>query len=91
MDIILTALQGQAGGLVSMALAMMGGYTILVKHILPQHRRIVDQLLSTHESDRRVFESAVTTLSKRIGRMEIEVDDIKEDVHSIAVSVGRGA
>tara|TARA_R110002012_G_scaffold106347_1_gene247612 strand:+ start:307 stop:582 length:276 start_codon:yes stop_codon:yes gene_type:complete len=91
MEAIIIALQGQAGGLVSMALAMMGGYTILVKHILPQHRRIVDQLLSTHESDRRVFESAVSTISKRIGRIEIEVDDIKEDVHSIAASVRREA
>ena len=82
-EIVLEALTGQAGGITAITLAAFAGYRVVVKHILPQHRFIVESIVESHSKDRAAFIAAIDKIDGRMDILERDVGTIKREVGSI--------
>jgi len=77
LELILNAVAGPASGIV-VALICMGGFGyFLVKYLLPQQERELEKVLLSHEADRKTFEKSVSSMSKRLDKIEDDVSYIK--------------
>jgi len=77
LEMILNAVAGPASGIVVALLAMSGFGWFLIKYLLPQQERELDKVLLSHEADRKTFEKSVSSMSKRLDKIEDDVSYIK--------------
>jgi hypothetical protein len=82
-ELILTAISGPASG-IAVALMSMGAFGyFLIRHLLPQQERSLDKVLQSHEADRKTFEKSIMTVSKRIDKVEENLEEVAKNVSII--------
>lgn len=75
--LIISAVSGPASGVaVAMLCILMFGY-FLVKHLLPQQQKMIDDFVKESRASRKVFVDAVEIMSRRLDKVEDTVGDIK--------------
>ena len=80
LELIITAASGPASGVV-VALLCLGGFGyFLVKYLLPQQEKQLDKVLADHKEDRKVFERSITTMTKRLDKIEDDIGIIKSKI-----------
>ena len=76
-ELVMTAVSGPASG-VAVALICLGGFGwVLVKHILPAQEKALDKVLADSAADRKLFERSITTVTRRLDRIEDDLTTIK--------------
>jgi len=83
LQLILSAVSGPASGIVVSLLSMLGFGYFLIRHLLPQQERSLDKVLESHADDRKSFEKSILTMSKRIDRVEVAVEEVAKNVSII--------
>jgi hypothetical protein len=77
LNLIISAVSGPASGVaVAMLCILMFGY-FLVKHLLPQQQKMIDDFVKESRASRKVFVDAVEIMSRRLDKVEDTVGDIK--------------
>jgi hypothetical protein len=77
LNLIISAVSGPASGVaVAMLCILMFGY-FLVKHMLPQQQKMIDDFVKESRASRKVFVDAVEIMSRRLDKVEDTVGDIK--------------
>ena len=80
LELIITAASGPASGVV-VALLCLGGFGyFLVKYLLPQQEKQLDKILLDHKEDRKLFERSITTMTKRLDKIEDDLTIIKSKI-----------
>ena len=77
LELILNAVSGPASGVAVALLCLVGFGWFLIKHLLPQQEKQLDKVLASHDADRKTFEKSVTSMSRRLDRIEEDVTYIK--------------
>jgi RNase adaptor protein for sRNA GlmZ degradation len=78
LNLIISAVSGPASGVaVAMLCILMFGY-FLVKHLLPQQQKMIDDFVKESRASRKVFVDAVEIMSRRLDKVEDTVSDIKD-------------
>lgn len=77
LELILNAVSGPASGVAVAMLCLVGFGWFLIKHLLPQQEKQLDKVLASHDADRKTFEKSVTSMSRRLDRIEEDVTYIK--------------
>ena len=80
LELILNAVSGPASGVAVALLCLVGFGWFLIKHLLPQQEKQLDKVLASHDADRKTFEKSVTSMSKRLDRIEEDVTYIKQKI-----------
>ena len=76
-ELVMTAVSGPASG-VAVALICLGGFGwFLVKHLLPAQEKALDKVLADSAADRKLFERSITTVTRRLDRIEDDLTTIK--------------
>jgi hypothetical protein len=79
-ELISSAIAGPASG-VAVALICLGAFMwFLVKHLLPQQNKTVDAFVAESQANRKVFESAVDVMGRRLDAVEDGLEDLGRDV-----------
>jgi hypothetical protein len=77
LNLIISAVSGPASGVaVALICILMFGY-FLVKHLLPQQQKMIDDFVKESRASRKVFVDAVEIMSRRLDKVEDTVGDIK--------------
>jgi hypothetical protein len=82
-ELILTAVAGPAAATVVALFCLVGFAWFMIKHIMPQQNKVVDEFVKEGRANRRVFVDAVEVMSRRLDKVEDSVDSIKEDIKII--------
>lgn len=80
LELILSAAAGPASGVVVALLCLAGFGWFLIKYLLPQQERQLDKVLEDHKEDRKVFEKSVTTMTRRLDKIEEDLVVIKTKI-----------
>lgn len=80
LEMILTAVSGPASGIVVALLCLTGFGWFMTRHVLPQQERSLDKILEDHKEDRKVFEKSITSVSKRLDKIEDDLVVIKQKI-----------
>ena len=80
LELILSAVAGPASGVAVALLCLSGFGWFLIKYLLPQQERQLDKVLEDHKEDRKVFEKSVTTMTKRLDKIEEDLVVIKTKI-----------
>ena len=76
-NLIISAVSGPASGVaVALICILMFGY-FLIKHMLPQQQKMIDDFVKESRASRKVFVDAVEIMSRRLDNVEDTVGDIK--------------
>lgn len=86
-EIIVNAVAGPASGIVVSMLCLFGFGWFMIKHMLPQQEKQLDKLLDESKEQRKTFEKSVTTMARRMDKMEDDVSEILKDVQHIKQKV----
>lgn len=82
-ELLLNAVAGPAAATV-VALICLGGFAwFMIKHMLPNQQKIMDEFIKEGRANRKVFVDAVEVMSRRLDKVEDAVGDIKSDVQVI--------
>jgi hypothetical protein len=77
LNLIISAVSGPASGVaVALICILMFGY-FLIKHLLPQQQKMIDDFVKESRASRKVFVDAVEIMSRRLDKVEDTVGDIK--------------
>jgi hypothetical protein len=77
LNLIISAVSGPASGVaVALICILMFGY-FLIKHMLPQQQKMIDDFVKESRASRKVFVDAVEIMSRRLDKVEDTVGDIK--------------
>tara|TARA_R110000868_G_scaffold89970_2_gene250067 strand:- start:986 stop:1270 length:285 start_codon:yes stop_codon:yes gene_type:complete len=82
-ELLLNAVAGPASGIVVSLMSMGAFGYFLIKYLLPQQERSLDKVLQSHEADRKTFEKSILTVSKRIDRVEENLEEVAKNVSII--------
>ena len=82
-ELLINAVAGPASGIVVALIAMGAFGYFLIKYLLPQQERSLDKVLQSHEADRKTFEKSILTVSKRIDRVEENLEEVAKNVSII--------
>jgi hypothetical protein len=70
LNLIISAVSGPASGVaVALLCILMFGY-FLVKHMLPQQQKMIDDFVKESRASRKVFVDAVEIMSRRLDKVE---------------------
>jgi len=86
-EMINAVLQGDVSIVAVCLIVIIGGYQLMVKHIIPGHKDDIDKLIRSADADRQQFYRALNSILDKLSGVKTEVDEIKEDVHSIKKDV----
>jgi len=78
LETLLNAATGSAGAVVVCLLVMVGGYNLFIRHILPAHEKQIDKVIDESKEQRKTFEKAIGSVTKRLDKIEDDVTIIKE-------------
>lgn len=82
-ELLLNAVAGPAAATV-VALICLGGFAwFMIKHMLPNQQKIMDEFIKEGRANRKVFVDAVEVMSRRLDKVEDAVGDIKTDIQVI--------
>jgi hypothetical protein len=76
-ELILTAVAGPASGVAVALLCLSGFGWFLVKHLLPQQEKALDKVLADSAADRKLFERSITTVTRRLDKIEDDLSAIR--------------
>ena len=76
-ELVMTAVSGPASGVAVAMLCLSGFGWFLVKHLLPQQERSLDKVLKDSAEDRKLFEKSITTVTRRLDKIEDDLTTIK--------------
>ena len=82
-ELLINAVAGPASGIVVALIAMGAFGYFLIKFLLPQQERSLDKVLQSHEADRKTFEKSILTVSKRIDKVEENLEEVAKNVSII--------
>jgi hypothetical protein len=82
-ELLINAVAGPASGIVVSLIAMGAFGYFLIKYLLPAQERSLDKVLQSHESDRKTFEKSILTVSKRIDKVEENLEEVAKNVSII--------
>jgi len=83
LELIISAVSGPASGVAVAMLCLAGFGWFLVKYLLPQQERALDKVLQSHDADRKLFEKSITTISKRVDKVEESLEEVAKDIKVI--------
>lgn len=81
--LILQSIAGPTSGIVVAILSMVGFGWFMIKHIMPQQNKVMDEFVKEGRANRKVFVDAVEVMSRRLDKVEDSVGSIKEDIKII--------
>jgi hypothetical protein len=80
LGLIISAASGPASGVaVAIICILLFGY-FLIKHMLPQQQKMIDDFVKESRASRKIFVDAVEIMSRRLDKVEDVVKDIKDIV-----------
>jgi hypothetical protein len=82
-ELILQSVAGPAAATVVALLCLAGFAWLMIKHIMPQQNKVMDEFVKEGRANRKVFVDAVEVMSRRLDKVEDSVDSIKEDIKII--------
>jgi len=82
-ELVLTAVAGPAAATVVALLCLVGFGWFMIKHMLPNQQKVMDEFIKEGRATRKVFVDAVSVMSERLNRVEDTVSDIKSDIQVI--------
>jgi len=82
-ELVLTAVAGPAAATVVALLCLVGFGWFMIKHMLPNQQKVMDEFIKEGRANRKVFVDAVEVMSRRLDKVEDAVGDIKSDVQVI--------
>jgi len=83
LEVIINGATGAGGAVVIFILVMYFGYKLIVDKILPAQSKAFDDLIKDSRANRKVFVDAVEVMSRRLDKVEDNVQDIITDVKYI--------
>ena len=87
LQMILEAVAGPVSGIVVSLLCLVGFFYFMVKHQLPQQERIVTDLIKGGRANRKVFVDAVEVMSRRLDKVEDNVEYIKAVIVNKVINI----
>jgi len=82
-ELILTAVAGPAAATVVALLCLAGFGWFMIKHMLPQQNKVMDEFVKEGRANRKVFVDAVEVMSRRLDQVEDCMDEVKSDIKII--------
>jgi hypothetical protein len=82
-ELVLTAVAGPAAATVVALLCLVGFGWFMIKHMLPNQQKVMEEFIKEGRANRKVFVDAVEVMSRRLDKVEDAVGDIKSDVKVI--------
>jgi hypothetical protein len=82
-ELVLTAVAGPAAATVVALLCLVGFGWFMIKHMLPNQQKVMEEFIKEGRANRKVFVDAVEVMSRRLDKVEDAVGDIKSDVQVI--------
>jgi hypothetical protein len=82
-ELLLTAVAGPAAATVVALLCLTGFGWFMIKHMLPNQQKVMDEFIKEGRANRKVFVDAVEVMSRRLDKVEDAVGDIKSDIQVI--------
>ena len=82
-ELILTAVAGPAAATVVALLCLAGFAWFMIKHVMPQQDKVVDEFVKEGRANRKVFCDAVEIMSRRLDKVEDSVGEIKDSIKII--------
>jgi len=82
-ELVLTAVAGPAAATVVALLCLVGFGWFMIKHMLPNQQKVMEEFIKEGRATRKVFVDAVSVMSERLNRVEDTVSDIKSDIQVI--------
>ena len=82
-ELLLTAVAGPAAATVVALLCLVGFGWFMIKHMLPNQQKVMDEFIKEGRANRKVFVDAVEIMSRRLDKVEDAVGDIKSDIQVI--------
>ena len=82
-ELILTAVAGPAAATVVALLCLAGFGWFMIKHMLPQQNKVMDEFVKEGRANRKVFVDAVEVMSRRLDQVEYSVDEVRTDIKII--------
>jgi hypothetical protein len=82
-ELVLTAVAGPAAATVVALLCLVGFGWFMIKHMLPNQQKIMDEFIKEGRANRKVFVDAVEVMSRRLDKVEDAVGDSKSDIQVI--------
>ena len=82
-ELLLTAVAGPASATVVALLCMSGGAWFMIKHLLPRQDKMIDDFVKESRANRKVFVDAVDVMSRRLDKVEDNLETIHKDISII--------
>jgi len=82
-QLILQSVAGPAAATVVALLCLVGFGWFMIRHMLPQQNKVMDEFIKEGRANRKVFVDAVEVMSRRLDKVEDAVGDIKSDIQVI--------
>ena len=82
-EMLLTAVAGPAAATVVALLCLTGFGWFMIKHMLPQQNKVMDEFVKEGRANRKVFVDAVEVMSRRLDAVEYSVDEVRTDIKII--------
>lgn len=82
-ELLLTAVAGPAAATVVALLCLVGFGWFMIKHMLPNQQKVMEEFIKEGRANRKVFIDAVEVMSRRLDKVEDTVSSIKTDIQII--------
>lgn len=82
-ELILQSVAGPAAATVVALLCLVAFGWFMIKHMLPQQNKVMDEFIKEGRANRKVFCDAVEVMSRRLDKVEDSVGEIKESIKII--------
>lgn len=82
-ELILQSVAGPAAATVVALLCLASFGWFMIKHMLPQQNKVMDEFIKEGRANRKVFVDAVEIMSRRLDKVEETVGGIKSDIQHI--------
>jgi len=82
-ELVLTAVAGPAAATVVALLCLVGFGWFMIKHMLPNQQKVMEEFIKEGRANRKVFVDAVEVMSRRLDKVEYSVDEVRTDIKII--------
>jgi hypothetical protein len=82
-EMLLTAVAGPAAATVVALLCLVGFGWFMIKHMLPNQQKVMEEFIKEGRANRKVFVDAVEVMSRRLDKVEYSVDEVRTDIKII--------
>jgi hypothetical protein len=85
LSLLVSAVSGPASGVVVAMLCLVGFGYFMVKYMLPQQQKMIDDFVKESRASRKIFIDAVEIMSRRLDKVEDGLDSVEDGVKEIKV------